>query len=86
MGGAERLIDIVDELPGTTIPLACRAAHCGACRVRVEAGDESLEPAAADERRTLTALGLKADERLACQLRLRAEAVEAVVLRVLSRG
>lgn len=75
-------MDIVDELPGTKVQLSCRSAHCGACRVRVEAGATSLEPAAPHERATLADLGLPSDERLACQLRVRADAVESVVLRV----
>jgi len=81
--GPEALVDIVDELPGTKVQLSCRSAHCGACRVRVEAGATSLEPAAPDERATLADLGLPTDARLACQLRLRSGAVASVLLRVI---
>lgn len=75
-------MDIVDELPGTRVQLSCRSAHCGACRVRVEGGAAGVEPAAVEERATLAGMGLPADERLACQLRVRADAAETLVLRV----
>ncbi len=77
-------MDVIDELPGTRVSIACRAAHCATCRVCVEQGHNSLEPAAADERATLNALGAAPDQRLACQLRLRADAADPIVLRVLS--
>lgn len=83
--GPKALIDVLDELPGTQVPLSCRAAHCGACRVSVEAGAASLWPALSDEVETLQRLGAREGERLACQLRLRAGASELVRLRVPSR-
>lgn len=84
VAGPEALIDVLDELPGTAIPLSCRSAHCGACRVRIEAGASSLWPAEAREQETLLHLGMAADERLACQLRIRPAASEPVILRVLA--
>ena len=64
----------------TGVPLSCRGARCGACRVRVAAGHSSLSEARQDERATLTWLGAGTDERLACQLELRADAREDVTL------
>ena len=84
IAGPEALMDVIDELPGTQVSIACRAAHCAACRVCVEQGHNSLEPAAADERATLRALGAAPNQRLACQLRVRAAASDTIVLRVLS--
>lgn len=71
------------------LPLSCRAASCGVCRVAVEAGAELLEPADATERLVLDALRATSDERLGCQLRLIAPApasaaVPAVRLRVIT--
>lgn len=83
--GAEALIDVLDELPGTRVPLSCRAAHCAACRVCVEQGHTSLLPAEADERETLRACAADSTQRLACQLRTKADAVEDIVLRVVKR-
>jgi len=82
--GPEALIDVLDELPGTRVQLCCRAAHCGACRVVVEAGEHSLWPALSDELDTKARLGFSERERLACQLRLKADAVDVVRLRVLA--
>lgn len=79
--GPEALLDVVDELPGTQVRLSCRSAHCGACLVKVEAGESSLTPAARDELTTLASLGQPAGHRLACQLRLLHDASERVVLR-----
>jgi adenylate cyclase len=64
----ERLLDALDEQGISGLPIACRGANCGACRVRVERGAALLTPAASDEQRTLRELGCAPDERLACQL------------------
>jgi ferredoxin len=67
-----RLLDLLDEQSVAGVPLSCRGARCGVCRVRVERGLECFEPPGLPERETLTALGAGAAERLGCQLRLAA--------------
>jgi ferredoxin len=68
----ERLLDVLDVLDEREglgpMPIACRGATCGSCRVRVERGSAQLVPAAPEERRTLRELGCADDERLACQV------------------
>jgi ferredoxin len=65
----ERLLDVLDEREGGgALPIACRGATCGACRVRVERGSAQLLPAAPDELRTLRELHCPPEERLACQV------------------
>lgn len=78
--GRARLIDLIDDTEGTGMPLSCRGARCGICRVRVARGGTSLADAAPDECETLAALGASADERLACQIWLRDAATGEVVL------
>jgi len=66
----DRLLDLCDEgaLPQL---FACRSGSCGVCRVRVLEGGALLDPAEASETATLEALGMDADERLACQIVVR---------------
>ena len=67
----DRLLDLCDA--GSVPQLfACRSGSCGACRVRVLEGAALLDPAEATEIATLQALGMDADERLACQIVVRA--------------
>jgi ferredoxin len=66
----ERLLDVLDEGEIAGLPTACRGATCGACLVRVVAGGELLEPAGAEERRTLAGLS---GGRLGCQIVCRGE-------------
>jgi ferredoxin len=66
--GPERLLDLLDDGGGGQLPVSCRGANCGVCRVRVLRGADLLEPALPRERETLAAAGARADERLACQL------------------
>jgi ferredoxin len=72
--GPARLVDVLDEHGGGGLPLSCRGATCATCRVRVQRGQELLEPAASRELETLHAVGAAADERLGCQIGLRADA------------
>lgn len=79
-----RLIDLLDDVEDTKVvagvPLSCRGARCGVCRVRVLQGAGAIIAPRADERDTLDALGAKSDERLACQIELRVDAEQHVVL------
>jgi ferredoxin len=68
--GGERLLDLVDEQSIASVPLSCRGAHCGICRLRVLRGAGCFEPPGRLERETLAALGAGSGERLGCQLRL----------------
>ena len=66
-----RLLDLVDDQQQVaSVPLSCRGAHCGICRLRVARGGDSFEPPSGVERDTLAALGAGPDERLGCQLRV----------------
>jgi ferredoxin len=80
----ERLVDLVDEIVGERalqgLPLSCRGARCGACKAHVLSGASSLAAAGSDECDTLQRLGGDPDERLACQIWLRADASEDVEL------
>ena len=69
-----RLLDVLDDHGGLALPLSCRGATCATCRVHVRRGQELLEGAGAREQETLRGVGATADERLACQLELRADA------------
>lgn len=66
-GGA--LVDLCDASTAP-IPLSCRGATCGTCRVTVVAGAKLLAPPNADEAALLASLGANAAERLACQARV----------------
>lgn len=77
----EALIDVIDEHPEARVPLGCRDASCGTCRVTVLDGASALEPPSADERTLLATLGAGPSTRVCCQLRVR-DARTRVVLRV----
>ena len=68
----ERLLDVVAEHLSLGLPVACRAGNCGICRLRVRAGTAALELPTSLEQRALAELGAGRDERLGCQLRVRA--------------
>lgn len=79
-----RLIDVLDDLPDASlvagVPLSCRGARCGVCRVRVVRGAGAIIAPRADEQEALRTLGAAPDERLACQLRLGGDVEAAVEL------
>jgi ferredoxin len=79
-----RLVDIVDEQSIASVPLSCRGAHCGICRLRVARGAGCFEPAGRAERETLAAQGAGADERLLCQLWLVRDACGEAELELLN--
>jgi ferredoxin len=82
IGADERLLDACDDAAPGVMPVACRAANCGSCRLQVVAGGEAFLPASARERSTLQQLGAADDERLGCQLRcVSALTTAAIVLR-----
>ena len=69
----ERLLDAFDEtIASAGLPTACRAGNCGACLVSVERGASALIPPGEAERETLRVLGAVPDQRLGCQLQVRA--------------
>ena len=75
----ERLLDALDEQceqRETGLPLACRAANCGSCLLRVVRGASSLELAQPREHELLAQLGATADQRLGCQIVLACEPSE----------
>ena len=76
-----RLLDILDELGESSLPIECRAAHCGACLVKVAAGVDALLPPSPEEQRTLKALRASPDERLGCQIVVKSGTATPVVLR-----
>jgi adenylate cyclase len=80
----ERLLDAADAQARPGLPVACRAASCGACLVRVLHPDAPFEPPAARERELLATLGATPDQRLGCQLRARASLPRNVGIVVLS--
>lgn len=65
----ERLLDALDEHPEIKLPMACRAANCGTCRVRVLVGAAGVIPADPWELDVLRRHDAAPDERLGCQLR-----------------
>lgn len=69
----ERLLDAADDYPELGLPAACRAGNCGACLLRVRAGGEGLAEPGAIERHALSELHAAPDQRLGCQLRIRAD-------------
>jgi len=61
-------LSIANDVPHAQV---CSArGRCGTCRVRVEAGTESLSPRGETERATLARVGAGEGERLACQARV----------------
>lgn len=84
--GGARLLDLVDDQCIVSVPLACRGARCGICRLRVVRGLDAFAPPLPAERETLVALRAGSDERLACQLRLAPGASGEAELCLLSAG
>jgi ferredoxin len=80
------LLDALDEQQRlrSALPSACRAGNCGACRVRVLAGEALLAAPALREQLTLRELGAAGDERLGCQVHAARAADGLVVLRVIA--
>jgi ferredoxin len=68
----ERLLDVLDDLEGHGLPIACRGGNCGTCRVRVLEGESALVPPAAAEQNLLALCGAQRNERLGCQIRVQA--------------
>jgi ferredoxin len=65
------LIDLCDA-HDAPIPLSCRVASCGTCRIYVVEGADDLLPPQDDELDLLAVFDVKPpDVRLACQARLR---------------
>jgi ferredoxin len=77
--GPARLLDLLDDRGGG-LPVSCRGANCGVCRVRVRRGADLLAPAERRERETLDLLHAASDERLGCQVQLRDQADGELVL------
>lgn len=48
----------------------CRKADCGVCLIRILRGAENISPPTTREKDYLQAMAARADERLACQLRI----------------
>ena len=65
----EAFIDAVDYRREIDLPMACRAANCGTCRVRILSGASGVIPPDDWERKVLAEAKAEAGERLACQLR-----------------
>ncbi len=61
-------------------------ARCATCRVRVDQGADSLEPAQFAETFTLASIGVPANTRLACQIRPRASLTVTRLLRPATTG
>ena len=64
----DRLLDVLDEVQAHRLPLACRGANCGTCRVAVLEGEEALEQPLAAELELLRRCSAQRNERLGCQL------------------
>lgn len=75
----ERLMDVLDEQAGATLPMACRAANCGTCRVRVVAGARLIHAPDDWELSVLARYEAASDERLGCQLRFTDDTCDAEV-------
>jgi ferredoxin len=78
----ERLLDALDEAERVAFALACRAANCGSCRLRVLSGQAALAPPGPREQRTLAQLAAASDERLGCQVVLAADSGDEEVVLV----
>lgn len=70
----DRIVDVCDDHPESGVPFSCRAANCGTCRVRVLEGADAFARPEDDELGVLEIHGDGPDVRLACQLRVKAEA------------
>lgn len=83
--GPVRLLDLADEHERAAgLSFSCRGANCGVCRVRVVHGAELLELASTRERDTLRFAHAADDERLGCQLSVRADADGVIELELSS--
>jgi ferredoxin len=78
----ERLLDVLDDLEGHGLPIACRGGNCGTCRVRVLEGESALVPPAAAEQTLLDLCGAQHNERLGCQIRVQTFGHDPSVRRV----
>jgi ferredoxin len=65
------LLDICDDHLAP-VPFSCRSASCATCQIEILQGAELLEPPDAIEQELLEILGGPANNRLACQTRVRA--------------
>ena len=81
----DRLLDVLDNAGRVAFALACRAANCGSCRLRVVTGQAALLPPGPREQETLAQLGAAADERLGCQIVLAAESGGELLLTAAGR-
>jgi ferredoxin len=80
--GGDHLVDLCDESLAQ-VPFSCRSASCGTCRVVIVEGADLLEPPAEDELELIEILGEDPKtNRLACQARLRPDALGRIVIRV----
>jgi ferredoxin len=70
--GGERLLDVFDDAMSQPLPVSCRAGNCGTCRVRVIEGESALVPPTAAEQNLLDLCGAQRNERLGCQIRVKA--------------
>ena len=68
------LIDMCEDYD-TSILFGCRDGACGACMIRVKEGMENLSPMGEDERDFLETMAAEADERLACQCKVKGDVV-----------
>jgi len=66
------LVDVCDEVLAP-IPFSCRSASCGTCQVEILEGAELLEAPGDLERELLELLAGPANNRLACQARVRGQ-------------
>lgn len=69
-------LTILEASRGAGIPHASVCGgrgRCSTCRVRVDGGEDGLDPAQPDERRVLDRVGADAGVRLACQARLQGD-------------
>lgn len=74
-GPGDRFLDLLDDVEGHALPIACRGGNCGTCRVAVTEGLCELEPPSAAERSILAGCAAGPDERLACQICVRRDPV-----------
>lgn len=76
-----KVIDVVDnyalidmcEDQDTSILFGCRDGACGACMIRVLDGADNLSPMEDHERDFLETMAAEANERLACQCKVRGD-------------
>jgi ferredoxin len=86
VAAGERLMDACDAA-GAAVPFSCRNASCGTCLVRIERGDELLDPIAAGERTVLEALEAAPACRLACRARIVSDhGIVAVAMETIGRA